>query len=270
MRISIIGFGWLGEPLGHYLQQKGFKIKGSTTSSEKAAALKEKGLDTYPLVFNPAPEGEKGPLLDTDLLIITIPPRVRSQKEGQYVKQLSQIKSLAQKAGIPRLIFTSATSVYPDQNQEAFETDPLTPNNTGNTVLLEAENILWNDRSYDLTVIRLGGLLGDDRIPGVYVSDKENIVGHAPVNYIYRGDAVRMIHWIIKNELWNETFNGVTADHPLRKEVYEKNAETLGFPPPASYEIPPLSKWKSVSSSKIQKTGFTFLHHPLSFPYVYP
>lgn len=269
MKISIIGFGWLGERLGKHLQQRGFEVKGSTTSLEKAAALKKKGLDAHPLLFNPAPEGEVEAVFDTDLLIITIPPQVRSQPEGFYPRQISQVKKLVEEAKIPKIIFTSATSVYPDLNQEAFETDSLTLSNTGNPVLLEAENQLWADRPYDLTVIRLGGLLGDDRIPGLYVSNKENVVGHPPVNYIYRDDAVRMIHWIIENNLWNETYNGVAADHPSRKEVYEKNAATMGFAPPASYESPSISQWKKVSSSKIQKTGFNFLHQAISFPYVF-
>src|SRR5690606_12328822 len=94
-----------------------------------------------------------------------------------------------------------------------------------------------------------------------------DIPGHLPVNYIYRQDAVKLIDWIIENQLWNETFNGVAPMHPTRKEVYEANARLLNFPPPLGYEQPPLSLGKKISSQKIMRTGFTFEFHPLIFPY---
>src|SRR5690606_8243658 len=120
------------------------------------------------------------------------------------------------------------------------------------------------------TVVRMGGLLGDDRVPGKYFSGKSNVPGHLPVNYIYRYDAVKLIGWIIENQLWNQTFNGVAPFHPLRKEVYERNAQLLNFPPPISYEQPAARPWKEISSQKIIQTGFAFEFSPLYFPYKSP
>lgn len=268
MRVSIVGLGWLGEPLGDYLLLNGFEVKGSTTTAEKAFRLGKKGIKAYPFFLNPDPQGPNHEsLFLADVLVINVPPQTRTATGGFYLQQIGFLRELAEKARIPRIIFISATSVYPDLNQEAVESDRLTMGNTGNSSLLQAEELLWLDKPYDLTVVRLGGLLGDNRIPGLYVSNREQVVGHAPVNYIYREDAVRLVHWIIERGLWNDTFNGVAPYHPLRREVYEKNAKMLGFAPPASYEQPEVSPWKRVSSAKLLETGFDFLHLPLQFPY---
>lgn len=271
MRISIVGLGWLGEPLAKYLLLRGYEIQGSTTTSEKANLLKGKGIMAYPFFLNPGPEGEGWEsLFFSDILIINIPPRSRVRTDDFHLHQIRALRQLLDKNSVAQVIFISATSVYPDLNQEALESDPLTAVDTGNRLLFEAENLLWENKGYDLTVVRLGGLLGDNRIPGMYVSNKDGVVGHAPVNYIYREDAVRLVYWIIDKGLWNETYNGVAPFHPTRKAVYEKNAEELGFAPPSSYELPEVSPWKRISSAKIQQSGFRFLYHPLHFPYRQP
>lgn len=174
---------------------------------------------------------------------------------------------MAEQAGVKKIIYVSATSIYPDKNQVAHEEDSLGLENTGNKALLNAENILRSGKNIDLTIIRYGGLLGVDRIPGRYFSGKEDVQGKTPVNYIHRDDAVNLAMWILENSLWNEIFNGVAPEHPLRKEVYEKNALDLGFPPPASYLSEPAS-YKVISSEKIIETGFKFsIPNPLDFWY---
>ena len=268
MEISIIGLGWLGEPLAKFLQRKGFGVKGSTTSREKAERLALEGIASFPLQFNPLPFGQAREIFfDTEVLVINIPPNTNPIAKNFHGQQIKAIRTWAEKANIPKLIFVSATSVYPSINQIALESDELTVENTDNRILLEAENLLWKDKPYDLTVVRLGGLLGDDRIPGKYFSNKENVRGHLPVNYIYRNDAVRLLDWIIERQLWNQTFNGVAPMHPSRKEVYELTAQLYNFPPPLSYVQPIASSWKKISSQKIMKTGFVFDFNPLNFPY---
>jgi len=266
-RVSIIGFGWLGEPLAISLQDKGYQVKGSTTSNEKLNRLSDDGWEAYLLEFTPHPVGigfQK--LFDTDILFINIPPARRSHPDSFHPEQIKFIKALALQYKIPKIIYTSATSVYSDNNQQATEADLIVKED--NPALYNAEQILWKDKAYDFTVIRYGGLLGVDRIPGRYFSGKENVTGDTPVNYIHRDDAVALAVWIIENGLYNETYNGVAPIHTLRKDIYEKNAAELGFSTPASYADIGEEKWKEVSPAKILATGFRFqIPDPMDFWY---
>jgi len=123
--------------------------------------------------------------------------------------------------------------------------------------------------SYQLTVLRMGGLMGADRIPGTYFSGKEQVAGHTRVNFIHQADAARMVAWVINQGLWNQTFNGVAPEHPFRREIYAKNSSSLGILPPASYQDAADEKeGRWISSEKIRATGFTFdFPNPLDFTY---
>lgn len=269
MHISIIGLGWLGLPLASFLQQKGHSVNGSTSSLEKKETLERQGIRAERLLLDPLPvHAVPAQLFETDILYINIPPGRRRHPDEYHPQQIQFLREAIEQHQIGKVIYVSATSVYPSKNQLARETDFLSADTTGNPALWNAEQLLWGNKAYDLTVVRFGGLLGDDRIPGRYFSGKENVPGHPPVNYIHRTDAVRAIHWIIAQNLWNETFNIISPEHPDKKTVFEKNAQDMGFPPPASYEQPPQQMWKEISCEKWLKTGFSFhFPDPLAFTY---
>ena len=46
-QISILGCGWLGLPLAKSLLEKGFSVKGSTTSLEKISVIENSGIDAF-------------------------------------------------------------------------------------------------------------------------------------------------------------------------------------------------------------------------------
>jgi 3-hydroxyisobutyrate dehydrogenase-like beta-hydroxyacid dehydrogenase len=46
-QISILGCGWLGMPLAKSLLEKGFSVKGSTTSFEKISAIESNGIQPF-------------------------------------------------------------------------------------------------------------------------------------------------------------------------------------------------------------------------------
>lgn len=269
--ISIIGLGWIGEPLAFHLQEKGFQVIGSTTSAEKQERLLKKGLQSIRFLLNPHPEGVGfHALFQSEILVVNIPPRTRSGNGTFHLEQVKYLRSLINNSSIQKVIFVSSTGVYPEAHSpEKYEEDfPLTLENTGNETIFKAEQMMSKDRNFDLTIVRFGGLMGEDRIPGNYFSGKENVAGYTRVNYIHQTDAVKMISWIIENELWNETFNGVAPIHPLRRDVYEKNAHDLGIAPPASYQNEAGGNDRLIDSSKILKTGFEFeFPDPLEFGY---
>lgn len=270
--VSIIGLGWIGEPLGLLLNQKGFRVLGSTTSVEKQEKLALKGLQAIRFSLNPHPEGLGfNALFQSEVLVVNIPPRTRSGNGSFHLEQLNYLRTLIDRSSVKQVIFVSSTGIYPELNslEKYRENYPITLENTGNDTLFRAESWMEKNRAYDLSIVRFGGLMGKDRIPGKYFSGKENVAGHTRVNFIHQEDAVSMIAWIIEKGLWNETFNGVAPIHPLRREIYEKNAAELGLAPPASYQNESYGKDRLIDSSKILETGFEFkFPDPLEFSYL--
>lgn len=270
-KVSIIGLGWIGEPLGILLSEKGFEVTGSTTSAEKQTKLLTKGLNAVCFSLNPHPEGVGfNALFQSEILVVNIPPKTRSGNGAFHLEQLKYLRSLIDNSPVKKVIFVSSTGIYPEvvSREKYDENFELNLENTGNETLFRAEQRMEEDRKYQLSVVRFGGLLGEDRIPGKYFSSKENVAGHTRVNFVHRADAVKMLAWIVEKELWNQVFNGVAPIHPLRREVYAKNAAQLGIDPPASYQNEPAGNDRLISSAKLLKTGFEFeFPDPLDFRY---
>jgi nucleoside-diphosphate-sugar epimerase len=271
-KISIIGLGWLGEALALLLQKQGYTVLGSTTTQEKQARLKASGLDALQFSLSPQPIGpDFDRLFQSEILIITLPPRSRSSDGAAYLAQLQQLRGLLDTSAVREVIFISSTGIYPEQGRDQAygEEEVLTETTAGNATLFLAEQLMDRARSYALTIVRFGGLMGEGRIPGAYFSDKVAVQGHSRVNFIHQQDAAALVAWVIEKGLWNQTFNGVAPLHPRRRAVYEKNAVLLGIRPPKSYQ-PVLGNESErlIAAEKIQETGFVFAYpDPLTFTY---
>jgi nucleoside-diphosphate-sugar epimerase len=271
-KVSIIGLGWLGEATGMLLQTQGYQVLGSSTRSEKVGLLREKGLDAVHFALDPDPKGiDYQRLFESEILVVTLPPRRRQGDGEAYLQQLASLRDLITSTEVKQVLFISSTGIYPNENNAApyTEEEEISESAAGNTILYRAEALMGTSSRYDLTVLRMGGLMGADRIPGIYFAGKEQVVGHTRVNFIHQTDAARMIAWVINQGLWNQTFNGVAPEHPLRREVYQHNASALGIPLPASFQDATDEEvGRLISSEKMLSTGFTFEYpDPLTFSY---
>ena len=270
-KVSIIGLGWLGEATGMLLQTQGYQVLGSSTRSEKVGLLREKGLDAVHFALDPDPKGiDYQRLFESEILVVALPPRSRQGDGEAYLQQLASLRDLVANSAVKQVIFISSTGIYPNENKAVpYTEEEVSESTAGNAILYRAEVLMGTSSRYDLTVLRMGGLMGEDRIPGTYFSGREQVVGHTRVNFIHQTDAARMIAWVINQGLWNQTFNGVAPEHPFRREVYANNSSTLGILPPVSYQDAAdekVGRW--ISSEKIRDTGFTFdFPNPLDFTY---
>jgi nucleoside-diphosphate-sugar epimerase len=270
-KVGIIGLGWTGLPLAHYLQSRGWEVIGSTTSDKKRSEIEKEGIEAVRLKMNPHPEGNGfQKLFTSEYLVINIPPKSRAQTSDFYLEQLKFLKSMINQSVSKKVVFVSSTGIYPNEPRDKFyeETFDLNRENTGNPTLWDAEQMITKSRNYELSILRFGGLMGESRIPGKYFAGKENVTGDTRVNYIHQDDAVRSIAWILEKELWGEIFNSVAPIHSVRKDIYEKNSQDLGLEAPKSYETPQQKKDRLISSEKLLRSGFKFKHpDPLEFPY---
>ena len=272
--ISILGCGWLGLPLGKFFSEKGFIVKGSTTKLDKLEILKANSIQPFLLQLNPQVVGENvDNLLNTNTLVINIPPRISLQKIDVHVEQISNLLLNIKKSSIKNIIYISSTSVYPELNREVFEDDVTSPEQSASPTMVKAENLLkefCEFSSINLTILRCGGLMGYDRIPAKYFSGWKGLTtGDIQVNYIHRDDVIKTIETIIDNDIWNETFNIVSPIHPIRKEIYAKNCEELGFEMPEFVTPLEVQPFKIISPKKwMESSKYTFIYeNPLDYYY---
>lgn len=270
-KVSIIGLGWIGLPLAHHLKSQEIEVVGSTTSAEKLSRIQSEGIPAVQFEMIPFPQG-KGfqALFQADVLVVNIPPRSRTQEADFYLEQLKFLRSMIDQSQIKKVIFVSSTGIYPEISEEEKYTEdyPLSLENCGNQTLLKAEQMMETERAFDLTIVRFGGLMGGDRIPGKYFAGKENVAGQTRVNFIHRNDAVGILTWIIEKDLWNAIYNGVAPIYSLRKDIYERNHQEMGFPLPASYQQANAGEDRLISGKRILEAGFQFeFPNPLDFKY---
>ena len=279
MKISILGCGWLGLPLGKFLVEKGHAVKGSTTSKDKLSLLSNVGVDPFLIRFSPQmetvlssdyrltalnPDNSISQFLDLEVLIVCIPPRAGKFGEDFHVQQIQSLLEYLPSSSIKSIIYTSSTSVYPELNREMTEDDEVLEDHT----LIKVENLL-KDLPQNVTILRCGGLMGGERIPAKYFAGKTINTGKIPVNYVHQEDVIQIITMILEKGFWHETFNVVSPEHPLREEIYLKNCADLGFEKPIFEEPTEQIPYKIISPQKlILRTDYEFKYrNPLDFRY---
>lgn len=267
-KISILGCGWLGFPLAKSLFEKGFSVNGSTTSSEKISALESNGIQPFQIELSEIEiKGEIDSFLkNSEILIIDIPPKLRSISSESFVKKIKNLIPFIEKSKIEKVIFISSTSVYADAPSTALRVTESTkpnPETESGKQLLATEILLQSNENFKTTVVRFGGLIGDDRHPIHFLAGRKNIeTPEAPINLIHQKDCIGIIEAIVKQECWNETFNAVAPFHPTRIEYYTQKAIELGLPLP-EFVNSKIAFGKTILSEKVEKAlDYHFLERP--------
>lgn len=263
-RISILGCGWLGLPLARFLVDKGFAVKGSTTSEAKIARLKEAGVEPFRIAIGEGIEGDIREFLQSDILVVNIPPKRREDVVEFHVGQISLLIDALADSPVKHVLFVSSTSVYPALGREVVEADAADPDEADSLAgraLMYVEQMLRSESGFSTTVVRFGGLIGPGRNPAEFMQRMTEVTSPAqPVNLIHLDDCVRLIAEIIRQAAWGETFNACAPLHPTRSEFYAAAAESHGFdalPEEASND----SRFKIVNSDHlVGKLGYQFLH----------
>ncbi len=273
-KISILGSGWLGLPLVNRISEKykSVHLKGSTTTPENLALVGAAGAEAYLMNLSPGmPATYDRSFFDAECLIISIPPRLSKNEDGFYLKQISAVMQADGFSDIRNIVLISSTSVYPELCRIVKEDDVVEPGQSSAPALVEAEQMLESLRPRQtVTILRLGGLLGFDRIPGKYVKGQKDMkTGSVPVNYIHRDDAIGVIISMLERGIVNETFNVVSPLHPTRREVYETSCGLFGWEAPTFLEPSEPPAYKIISAEKLDRFyQYDFLYpDPLDFYY---
>lgn len=263
MKISLLGCGWLGLPLAQHLIKKGYILKGSTTSFEKIVVLKSFSIEPHLIaLYEDKIEGDISIFFhQSEILIIDIPTKLRGLAKENFVQKIKNLIPFIEQSTIKKVLFISSTSVYEDTENLSIITEEILPNpdTESGKQLFEVEQLLQNNNNFETTILRFGGLIGDDRNPIKTLAGKKEIANPlAPINFIHQTDCIGVIEAILNQNSWNETFNAVGLKHLSRKQYYSNKANDLGLDSP-EFNEENISIGKYVTNEKIIKQlGYTF------------
>lgn len=233
-QISILGAGWLGSRLGRKLIKRGYKVRGSTTNEDKKEALRGQEITPHLIDLDDLDNAENlKEFLAADTLVINIPPRIKTYGEEYHPGLIKKLVEHFREGAPGQIIYVSSTSVYPEHGRKMHERDVTSEDYTANPALINAENHLLGRVSPPTSIVRSGGIAGDDRIPGKKAAEKQTpVVPNQPVNLVHHEDLNEIISILIDSPKPGEVFNACSPEHPLRINVYESNRKAFGFPHP--------------------------------------
>ena len=263
MKIAILGCGWLGLKLGKRLRQQNHEVKGSVTRVDKMAELRSAGLIPYTIkLYEKGVQGDINSFLSgIETLIVDIPPGLRKNPEIDFVKKIRNLIPYIEKSRVPKVIFTSSTSVYEDRKDFPVYTEEEKTDNSSDTAvqLRNTELLFLNNENFQTSVLRFGGLIGEHRHPIKHLSGRKGVKNpEAPINLVHQEDCIAAIIRLMEEKKDNSVWNLVYPDHPSKEEYYSKVAAEKGLTPP-EFDHSAASKGKKISSERIIKElGFEF------------
>jgi nucleoside-diphosphate-sugar epimerase len=139
------------------------------------------------------------------VLIIDIPPSTQ-----EYLEVLEESVYYLKKENHTQVVFLSSISFY-----------------DGKQAVIEAEERM-QELLDDVVILRLGGLMGYDRIAGKYTAGKV-LTSDSRTNYIHRDDVVGIIESMIAHDVRAEVFDVVAPVQSSKKDIFTLNAKKFGF-----------------------------------------
>ncbi|MEZ4684762.1 MAG: NAD(P)H-binding protein [Bacteroidia bacterium] len=240
------------------------KVKGSTTKAPKLRVIDDDGIEPYLILLGPDRiEGDIAAFLESDVLVLNFPPNGNAITVKEvFPKTVKRIIEAVKHSPIRKVVFVSSTSVYGDQHGERVnEKAELKPERPSSMALAEVEEMLMNESDLQVTILRMGGLVGGIRKPYLFLVGRSGLNGgEMPVNLVHQSDAIEAITSVIEQDVWGETFNVVADLHPSRREYYTYAATQNNMTPPRFLPDQEPSG-KSVSNEKIKRIlGFEFAY----------
>lgn len=167
---------------------------------------------------------------DVDVLVIAIPPK------SNYLEVIE--KTLEKINQNSYVILLSSISFYKDK-----------------LLVVQAEKFV-QERASDFVILRLGGLMGYDRIAGKYTAGKTVDV-NSVTNYVHRDDVVSIIECVIMKPIVSQIFDVVAPIQSTQKEVYSQNMKKFGFQETIFLDEKAVGK-RLTPLKLIEQTGYVF------------
>lgn len=267
MKISILGAGWFGLPLGRRLLRGGrADVHGTTTSPARMEQLRAAGLTPHLLTLTPRVEGETARefFAGAGILVVAFPPgRGTPGVEDQHPRQGESVVEHARDAGIHTVYHISTTGVYGDAVGEIDETAPIRPTRPTAIGVARMEEVLRREFGLGLTIIRPAGLMGWGRHGVHYLAGKRDLPGGASViNAISGEDLVEAVALLIERGIIGGVYNACCDGHPRRCDFFPAEARRLGLPEPHFAPCGEEAEPRIIRAEKIKKALSIEWKHP--------
>ncbi|MFY9995244.1 MAG: SDR family oxidoreductase [Leclercia sp.] len=264
-KVAIVGLGWLGMPLAMSLTAQGWQVTGSKTTPDGVEAARMCGIESVELRLEPelvCDAEDLDALMNVDALVITLPARRTGAGENYYLQAMQEIVDCALAHHIPRIIFTSSTSVYGDVEGTVKENMPRQPVTASGRVLKELEDWLHNLPGTQVDILRLAGLVGPGRHPGRFFAGKSAPDGQHVVNLVHLEDVIGAITLILQAPKGGHIYNICAPSHPARSTFYPVMSRQLNLAPPQFHDSTGEGTGKLIDGNRIC--------HELGFEYLFP
>lgn len=245
---GIVGAGWLGLPLAKALLAQGLRVAVTVGSREKAEGLKGEGIAAWALRL--APEMTEPLPFRCREMVICVPP----SKVDDYPAAVVRLCQLALAAGVQRVLFISATSVWATGQGE--EETPRPAHARGER-MLAAEQAVQGAGFDCAMVLRPAGLYGPARHPGRFLAGKTLAGGGQAVNLVHLDDVVSACQLMLAQGQDGEAYNLSAPVHPRREQLYPFASRLLGLVPPVFIE--PAGDFAPIEGQQIcRRLGFAY------------
>lgn len=232
MKAAVVGCGWLGERLAAYLVKQGLQVIATTTSPEKLKPISASGAEAHLLEFGKTTDFTF--LNDCDAAIFSMPAAKDNWHEG-----FMQMNKNFQKT-----IFFSSTGIYPqsagifsEEQHENLRAD------------LAASEEIIRTKFPQTNILRLAGLMGDERNLTNFFKNRAPGDPDKAVNHIHYKDIVRAVHLLLESDIHSEIFNLVAPKHPTIAQILNIPGDHTG------------KSARIISAEKfIQNFNYKFIH----------
>lgn len=218
-KVGILGAGWLGKALASFLSDRNFQVKISVRSLDKKEQLEKEGFETFVVTIDEnLVHGDMHFFDALDVLIVSLPP-----VEPDFFKTV--IKKIKEHH-IKKIILFSSTGIYIDCSNLVDEETLLQTDLPKVHRLKTIEDLFLQEVLFNACILRLGGLIGEDRHPVTFLAKKKIIEdGDEPVNLIEREEILEIVIQLFSKGFSSSVFNAVSDDHRSKKIFYTEAAK---------------------------------------------
>jgi len=271
-KVAIVGLGWLGMPLATALTVRGWQVTGSKTTPDGVEAARRCGIEAFLLELTPellCDAADIEPLFNVDALIVTLPASRTAEGGEAYLQAVQNVVDTALVYKVPRIIFTSSTSVYGGSSGIKRENSPLTAETVAGKTLVKLESWLHDLPGTSVDIVRLSGLVGPKRHPGRFLAGKQDVAnGSQGVNLVHLDDVVEAITLLLQSPKGGRVYNLSAPKHPTRDTFYPAVTRQLGLQPPQFAPEAVKDSGKLIDGSRIcSELGFEYRYDdPVKMP----